>query len=74
MDNESVAIAIIGLIVFMIVALTFIVYFFENKKPQAHCLHEMDTKETWRGTRSNSYLSTCKKCGYQVKSSFGNGY
>lgn len=48
-----------------IVIIVFIVYYFESKKPQTQCKHEMETIKTWSGEYSNEYLSTCKKCGLQ---------
>ena len=37
----------------------------KRESPQFKCEHQMTVQKTWSGPRSNEYLSTCTKCGYQ---------
>jgi peptide subunit release factor 1 (eRF1) len=54
----------LGIIVIGIVAVLYIVYHFESKKPEFSCKHDYtEPMKTFNGKYSNKYFRTCKNCG-----------
>lgn len=53
-----------------VLLLVIVIYNFESKKPYFKCNHDMDTIKAHETGYSTKYLSTCKKCGKQIKNIF----
>ena len=63
-------IAITIIIAVAVIWLASIIADYHSSKPQYSCNHELHTQQTYDGDRSTEYLSTCSKCGYQVRNRF----
>lgn len=61
---------ILTIITVGIVSICFIYNYFQSKRPQNNCNHNLTTTKTRVGQYSTEYLSTCNKCGYQKEHFF----
>lgn len=64
----ELALLICGTIILLVLIISS--YKKDVNSPMYKCLHTIVTVETYNGTRTVEYLSTCSKCGYQKRHKF----